>query len=102
MCTSGRLEPGLKLHFVQLGSRSNDMSQWFPHYVLRHAWLAPSPPPRGVNVVEIALPLLPTGGWAAGVYQSSYLSPCSGWWPFARVEWPSGLPSPGHTLTPPN
>lgn len=69
---------------------------------LRHAWLAPSPPPRGVNVVEIALPLLPTGGWAAGVYQSSYLSPCSGWWPFARVEWQSGRPSPGHTLTPPN
>lgn len=26
----GRLEPGLKQPFVQLVSRSNDMSQWFP------------------------------------------------------------------------
>lgn len=29
----GRLEPGLKQPFVQLVSRSNDMSQWFPPYV---------------------------------------------------------------------
>lgn len=60
---------------------------------LRHEGLAPSTPPWGINVVEVALPLLP-----AGVYQSSHLSPCSGPWPFARVEWQSGLPSPGHTL----
>lgn len=57
---------------------------------LRHEGLAPSTPPRSVHVVEVALPLLP-----AGVYQSS---PCSGPWLFARVEWQSGLPSPGHTL----
>lgn len=29
----GTLEPGLKLPSVQLGSRSNGMSQWFPPYV---------------------------------------------------------------------
>ena len=32
MSTSGGLEPGLKLPFVQLGSRSNVMSQWLSHY----------------------------------------------------------------------
>lgn len=66
---------------------------------LRHAGLAPSPLPRGINVAEVALPLLPAGGQAPGVYQSSHFSPYSSSWPFARAEWQSRLPSPGHKPT---
>lgn len=30
---------------------------------VRHAALAPSPPPGGVNIVEVALTVVPTAGW---------------------------------------
>lgn len=58
----------------------------FSSLCLRYARLAPSLPPVGVNVIEVAPPLLPTDGWAAGVYRFSHLSPCHGSRPFARVR----------------
>lgn len=105
----GRLEPGLKLPFVQFGSRSNHcVGSRSNHCVgsrsnhtevsslcVRPAGLAPSPPSRGVNIVEVALTLVLTAGWAPGMCQSPYLLPCG----HGPLPGQSGLLSPGPHLT---
>lgn len=89
----GRLEPGLKLPFVQFGSRSNHTE--VSSLCVRPAGLAPSPPSGGVNIVEVALILVLTAGWAPGMCQSPYLLPCG----HGPLPGQSGLLSPGPHLT---
>lgn len=81
----GRLEPGLKLPFVRLGSRSNHSG------FLTMCETCRAGPKSHQGVLTLyKLPLPPV--WAPGMHQSPYRSPCG----HGPLPGQSGLLSPGH------